>query len=107
MTKQFIEEQRKIARENAHEAVFPIPDKLWEIDPEEIEKLDEEIFKVIDTLISQAILATEEEMFKMVEKRKENFTDHICRFNDTPQKCECYNQALTDLLSTLTTEKEI
>ena len=37
----------------------------------------------------------------MLDKRSADFTDHICRFNDGEQKCECYGQALQDLKNEL------
>jgi len=30
-----------------------------------------------------------------------NTKEHICRFNDGEQNCDCYNQALTDILKDL------
>lgn len=37
-----------------------------------------------------------------LEKLREDYNEeHICRFNDKPQKCDCYGECLTNIINKL------
>ena len=47
----------------------------------------------IEEALDQALTQHHQDMMKEVVERIENFDhndNHLCRFNDAPQKCECY-----------------
>lgn len=46
-----------------------------------------------------------DEAVEIVKLKKQDFTGHICRFNDSPQKCECYEKALDDTIKALQDNK--
>ena len=39
-----------------------------------------------------------------MEGLRANYVDHICRFNDAPQTCECYGLAVDDCLALVKAE---
>ena len=40
-----------------------------------------------------------EERRKEIERKLSNYAYHICAFNDAPQKCPCFAEALSDVIS--------
>ena len=55
-----IKQQQEVNRGKAEEAVFPIPLSLLKLPKEDVKRVDEEIYKVIDTLTADTIEKTVE-----------------------------------------------
>ena len=97
MTKQFIEEQQKIARERFNEYFFDCDHSLNQT------QVDHILIALFEPIISQTILATEEEIRKRLEKKFSSFL-----LTDWSGENEVYteiNRLKNDLLSTLTPKK--
>lgn len=71
----------------------------------------DQVDNVLDFLHQQTTLAFEAgkaEALAMVLKEKQEMKDtHICRFNDSPQICNCYLEALDNIETKLTAKGEV
>ena len=86
-TNQFIESQQELAR-----------DTLIQSDASGFANLSD---SEVDEIIAQIIKNTGEELLRL-EKELDHRDNHICRFNDFPQKCECYHGGVDTLKKHIT-----
>lgn len=56
----------------------------------------------MEEFVENLLLAQKEGFRREIEGTKV-LKEHICRFNDGEQTCDCYNEALNDLLTKLDT----
>ena len=69
--------------------------EAWEVGRMNIEEIIQTRLK---SFISSHFLP-KADLLAEIERREKDFTDHICRFNDAPQKCECYAKGFSALAS--------
>lgn len=81
-------EKEKSRQEERAELAIKTDVELRRILAEELPKLEKKV--------RQEVLREAREKIEGIDK-----TQHICRFNDGEQKCDCYYKAFADLLSTL------
>ena len=61
--------------------------------------------KVIKNFLSQSLLEYNEKIKEMIESNKKSYKEtHFCRFNDGECNCDCYLEALDDIITNLTTK---
>lgn len=65
----------------------------------------EDFLDSIQDFIRQLLSHQQSEVIEKIKERQKNYTDHICRFNDAPQTCDCYGKALSDIISFLSNNK--
>lgn len=61
--------------------------------------------KVYETEL-KALLSSQLQQLKEKVGAEKGSKDHVCRFNDGEQNCECYNQALDQVLSIISEMEE-
>lgn len=61
----------------------------------------------VRNLLTQTLQNQRESIIKDIEEMKAGMDEkHICRFNDGEQVCDCYLEAITDILNSLTENNE-
>ena len=74
-----IKQQQEVNRGKAEEAVFPIPLSLLKLPKEDVKRVDEEIYKVIDTLTADTIKKTLKWVKEIVGRHHKNGCDEKYR----------------------------